>query len=166
MGEEAAQFIQPECLVYVLGRLRQFVCQVSVDRDGGIGSSRMCEGVVEGFEVFGELEGRVDLACCQPCTYACAVPAKRKPTSERSTSGGPSAISSALVPGRILRSAAWSRLLKSFCCSGEAGTGDSWSSGMGGGLGRRGDAGDVITADEYDRPGRESGRRNYVEGGV
>lgn len=96
----------------------------------------------------------------------CSVSWKAESISERSTSGGPSAISSALVPGRILRSAAWSRLLKSFCCSGEAGTGDSWSSGMGGGLGRRGDAGDVITADEYDRPGRESGRRNYVEGGV
>lgn len=53
-------------------------------------------------------------------------------------------MSAALVPGRILRSAAWSRLLKSFCCSGDAEMGDSWSSGMGGGLGRRGEAGDVI----------------------
>lgn len=71
----------------------------------------------------------------------------RKRTSDRSTSGGPSAISSALVPGRILLSAAWSReLLNSFCCSGEADTGDSWSSGMGGGLGSRGDAGDAMFA--------------------
>src|SRR5690242_1395257 len=53
-------------------------------------------------------------------------------------------MSSALVPGRIRRAAAWSRLLKNFCCSGEAGTGDSWSSAIGGGLGRRGDAGEAI----------------------
>jgi len=106
----------------------------------------MCEEVVEGFEVFGELEGRVDLALLS-AVHACVCgPAQRKPTSDRSTSGGPSAMSSALVPGRILRSAAWSRLLKSFCCSGDEGTGDSWSSGMGGGLGRRGDAGDAIAA--------------------
>jgi hypothetical protein len=56
---------------------------------------------------------------------------------------------SALVPGRILRSAAWSRLLNSFCCSGDADTGESWSSGMGGGLGRRGEAGDVILEEEW-----------------
>ena len=65
-------------------------------------------------------------------------------TSDSSNSGGPSAISAAFVPGRILLSAAWSRLLNSFCCSGEADTGDSWSSGIGGGLGRRGEAGEVI----------------------
>jgi hypothetical protein len=53
-------------------------------------------------------------------------------------------MSSAFVPGRILRAALWSRLLKNFCCSGLAGTGDNWSSGMGGGLGRRGEAGDAI----------------------
>ena len=58
-------------------------------------------------------------------------------------------MSSALVPGRILRSAAWSRLLNSFCCSGDADTGESWSSGMGGGLGRRGEAGDVISARDW-----------------
>lgn len=78
------------------------------------------------------------LHCCISCT------------SDRSTSGGPSAMSSALVPGRILRAALWSRLLKSFCCSGFA-TGDSWSSGIGGGLGRRGDAGDAMA-------GRTGGR--------
>ena len=55
-------------------------------------------------------------------------------------------MSSAFVPGRILRAAAWSRLLKNFCCSGDAGTGDSWSSAMGGGLGSRGDAGEAIAA--------------------
>lgn len=53
-------------------------------------------------------------------------------------------MSAALVPGRILLSAAWSRLLKSFCWSAEVEMGDSWSSGMGGGLGRRGEAGDVM----------------------
>jgi hypothetical protein len=83
---------------------------------------------------------------CQPgCLVECTMLAH---TSDKSTSGGPSAMSSALVPGRIRRSAAWSRLLNSFCCSGDADTGDSWSSGMGGGLGRRGEAGDVIVGQE------------------
>lgn len=53
-------------------------------------------------------------------------------------------MSVALVPGRILRSATWSRLLKGVCWSDEAAIGDSWSSGIGGGLGRRGEAGDVM----------------------
>jgi hypothetical protein len=55
-------------------------------------------------------------------------------------------MSAALVPGRILLSAAWSRLLNSVCWSDEVELGDSWSSGMGGGLGRRGEAGDVMVA--------------------
>jgi hypothetical protein len=84
-------------------------------------------------------------AFCQPGPLSCSM---RKRTSDKSTSGGPSAMSSALVPGRILRSAAWSRLLNSFCCSGDADTGESWSSGIGGGLGRRGEAGDVIFGEE------------------
>lgn len=105
----------------------------------------MRKRVVEGFEVFGELECRVNLRILSARRYLyCSMPRR---TSDNSTSGGPSAISSALVPGRILRSAAWSRLLKSFCCSGDADTGESWSSGMGGGLGRRGEAGDVIFAE-------------------
>ena len=104
----------------------------------------MRQGIVEGFEVFGKLEGRVNLRILS-ITHRlwCSLPQR---TSDKSTSGGPSAMSSALVPGRILRSAAWSRLLNSFCCSGDADTGESWSSGMGGGLGRRGEAGDVISA--------------------
>jgi hypothetical protein len=54
-------------------------------------------------------------------------------------------MSSAFVPGRILLAALWSRLLKSsFCCSGLADMGDSWSSGIGGGLGSRGEAGDAM----------------------
>lgn len=53
-------------------------------------------------------------------------------------------MSSAFVPGRIRRAALWSRLLKSFCCSGLADIGESWSSGIGGGLGRRGEAGDAM----------------------
>lgn len=63
-------------------------------------------------------------------------------TSERSTSGGPSAISSAFVPGCILRDAPWSNVLKSFCCSSVGAIGDlgpSWSSAIGGGLGSRGE---------------------------
>jgi hypothetical protein len=57
-------------------------------------------------------------------------------------------MSSAFVPGRILRAALWSRLLNnSFCCSGLADIGDSWSSGIGGGLGSRGEAGEAMVGD-------------------
>lgn len=68
--------------------------------------------------------------------------AKEGHTSERSTKGGPSAMSSAFVPGCILRDAPWSNVLKSFCCSSVGAIGDlgpSWSSAIGGGLGRRGE---------------------------
>jgi hypothetical protein len=77
-------------------------------------------------------------------------------TSDRSTRGGPSAISSAFVPGRILLSATWSRLLNSCCCSAEADIGDSWSSGIGGGLGRRGEAGEVMSVVERANRSRSS----------
>lgn len=87
-------------------------------------------------------------------------------TSDRSTSGGPSAMSVAFVPGRILRSAAWSRLLKSFCCSGEAEMGDSWSSGMGGGLGRRGEAGDVILRQVWASLGNRGCRIDFAVGAI
>lgn len=65
-------------------------------------------------------------------------------TSDSSTSGGPSAMSSARVPGRMRRAASWSRLLHSFCCSDDDAAGDSWSSGIGGGLGSRGEAGVAV----------------------
>ena len=92
--------------------------------------------------MFGELESRVDLSIGQRLLER--VPCSGR-TSYKSTSGGPSAMSSALVPGRILRAALWSRVLNSFCCSGLAAIGDNWSSGIGGGLGRRGEAGDAIS---------------------
>jgi hypothetical protein len=98
---------------------------------------------VERFEVLCELEGRVDLPTILAMRLCkCRLDAR---TSDRSMSGGPSAISAALVPGRIRLSAAcWRLLNSSCCCSGDADTGDSWSSGIGGGLGRRGEAGDVM----------------------
>lgn len=97
---------------------------------------------MERLEVFCELERRVDLSML--LAPSSDITGSSRHTSERSTSGGPSAISSAFVPGRIRLAAAWSRLLKSFCCSGDADTGDNWSSGMGGGLGSRGDTGEVM----------------------
>jgi hypothetical protein len=48
-------------------------------------------------------------------------------------------MSSAFVPGRMRLEAPLSRELKSFCCSSVAGSGETWSSAMGGGLGRRGE---------------------------
>ncbi len=95
--------------------------------------------------MLGKLECRIDLVILSARRYLWCSMLQR--TSDKSTSGGPSAMSCALVPGRIRLSAAWSRLLNSFCCSGDADTGESWSSGMGGGLGRRGEAGDVIFGD-------------------
>lgn len=59
-------------------------------------------------------------------------------------------MSSALVPGLIRRAAPWSRWLSCFNCSSVVGIGDmgpSWSSAIGGGLGRRGElAGDTAEA--------------------
>jgi hypothetical protein len=102
----------------------------------------VCEEVVQRFEMLRELEGRVNLPMLAMRSCKCRLQMR---TSDSSTSGGPSAMSSALVPGRILRSAAcWRLLNSSCCCSGDADTGDSWSSGIGGGLGSRGEAGDVI----------------------
>jgi hypothetical protein len=117
-------------------------CHVSVYGYDAVRADGVCEEVVKRFEVLRELEGRVDLSMLtmRLCKYRVQVH-----TSDSSTSGGPSAMSSAFVPGRILRSAAcWRLLNSSCCCSGEADTGDSWSSGIGGGLGSRGEAGDVI----------------------
>lgn len=71
-------------------------------------------------------------------------------TSDRSTKGGPSAISAALVPGRIRLEAPLSSVLNSFCCSsvpGDGLLGPSWISAMGGGLGRRGELkGEAVVA--------------------
>jgi hypothetical protein len=73
-------------------------------------------------------------------------------TSVNSTSGGPSAISSAFVPFRILREAPWSTLLalSSFPWSSERALGDLGcmkSSESGGGLGSRGELeGDIAAA--------------------
>jgi hypothetical protein len=97
--------------------------------------------------MLGELECRIDLAML---LASVATLHDMGRTSESSTSGGPSAMSSAFVPGRIRRAALLSRLLKNFCCSGEAGTGDNWSSGIGGGLGSRGEAGVVILEAVHD----------------
>ena len=65
-------------------------------------------------------------------------------TSCSSTNGGPSAMSSAFVPGRIRREAPVSTALPgNLACSSNTATpgdaGPSWSSAMGGGDGRRGD---------------------------
>lgn len=48
-------------------------------------------------------------------------------------------MSSAFVPGRIRLDAPLSKELNSFCCSSVAGSGESWSSAIGGGLGSRGE---------------------------
>ena len=100
----------------------------------------MCEEVVESLEMLCELECRVDLRQCQRFGSVfgeCTRLGQR--TSASSTSGGPSVISSAFVPGRMRRDAPLSSELKSFCCSSLAGSGESWSSAIGGGLGRRGE---------------------------
>ena len=74
------------------------------------------------------------------------VAGKVKLTSDSGISGGPEAISAALVPGRILREALWSReALSAFCWTalppdpGDGDRGPICTSGNGGGLGRRGE---------------------------
>lgn len=56
--------------------------------------------VVQSFEMFGELEGGVNLD--GGIRSGCDISGFKVPTSCSSTNGGPSAMSSLFVPGRIL----------------------------------------------------------------
>ena len=111
-------------------------CDVGGDRAGGGGVGRVGVGVVQGLEVFGQLEGRVDLLLDKSVGIMCLL--EGVCTSCKSINGGPSAMSSALLPGCMRRSrrstrSAWSNVKL------------VWSSAIGGGLGRRGEeAGDAI----------------------
>ena len=85
--------------------------------------------------MFGQLKGRVYLFFQSVQDVEAALGGTLH-ASLSSTSGGPSAMSSALVPGRIRLSAPLSRLTTSLA-TGDLGP--SWSSAIGGGLGRRGE---------------------------
>lgn len=58
------------------------------------------------------------------------------------------------MPGLIRLDAPLSRELNSFCCSSVAGRGESWSSAIGGGLGKRGE----LDGDGTDIAGATGGR--------
>ena len=98
--------------------------------------------IVEGLEVFGELERAIYLDVLSEVTVFRIM---ESPTSVKGTRGGPFAMSAAFMPGLILLKAPASNGFgASWPCSLGIGTGDfgpmlSWSSAMGGGLGRRGE---------------------------
>jgi hypothetical protein len=60
-AEEPAQFVQPEVLVHAFGRVGEARGGCAVDGREGVGVVAVEGGVVEGFEVFGQLEGGVYL---------------------------------------------------------------------------------------------------------
>ena len=60
-AEEPAELVQPEVLVYAFGRVGQAEGGRAVDGADGGGVGAVEGGVVEGFEVLGQLEGAVDL---------------------------------------------------------------------------------------------------------
>jgi hypothetical protein len=62
LREEATQFIEPQHLVDILGRLGELVCHASVDWYCRVGTGGVCEGVVKRFEVLRQLECRFYLA--------------------------------------------------------------------------------------------------------
>lgn len=62
----------------------------------------MGEAEMKGFEVLGKLKGRVDLIEVVSVQLEGCIPAASVRTSESSTKGGPSFMSAAFVPGRIL----------------------------------------------------------------
>lgn len=106
--EEAAEFVEPQGAVYRVGRVGELL---GCCAGNGLGAGRGVV-VVEGREVFLELEGRVDLlvggreggtlAVGQSAIHSTyARQAER--TSFKGMNGGPAAISHALVPGWMRR---------------------------------------------------------------
>lgn len=65
LREEAAELVQPQRPLDVIGRLRQLERHLPVYCYGTVRADWVGEEVVEGFEVFGELECRVNLAYYQ-----------------------------------------------------------------------------------------------------
>jgi len=61
LDKEAAKFVEPERAVNVFRRVGKNEGGLVVDGDGGVGGWGFGVVVVEGFEVFLELEGRVEL---------------------------------------------------------------------------------------------------------
>jgi hypothetical protein len=60
-GEETTEFVEPERSIHPLGRFRKLYRNISTDRHDGLRSLRSGEVVVERFQVFLQLEGRVEL---------------------------------------------------------------------------------------------------------
>jgi len=61
LREEAAQLIEPQGLVHVVGRRRQLLCYLSVYGGCSLCADGMCEEVVERFKVLRQLECGIDL---------------------------------------------------------------------------------------------------------
>lgn len=72
LREEPTQLVQPQRLVHVLWRLRKLQGHFLVHCNLAVQADRMCEEMVQSFEVLGELEGRVYLRV--PSANAHALP--------------------------------------------------------------------------------------------
>lgn len=60
-SEESAEFVKPKRSVDALGGFRQLYRNLAVNRDHGVRSFGFCKVMIQGFEVFLELERRVKL---------------------------------------------------------------------------------------------------------
>lgn len=145
-GQEAAELVEPEGALHPLGRFREIDGDFARDGHDGAGAVGLRIVVVEGLEVFLQLEWGVELVYIhvsatleQPSLFT----AER--TCESGIRGGPEAISAALVPGRILRVEPSSVSCDSLSPARpyESPTvgdlGPIWTSVKGGGLGSRGE---------------------------
>ena len=61
LREESTQLVQPQRLVHVLWRLRKLEGHFLVHCNLAVQADRVCEEMVQSFEVLGKLEGRVYL---------------------------------------------------------------------------------------------------------
>jgi hypothetical protein len=61
LDQEAGEFVEPDFFGSIGWWLAELEGEIGSDWVDGVGVCRMCMRVMERFEVFGELEGRVDL---------------------------------------------------------------------------------------------------------
>ena len=113
LHQEAAEFVEPEGAVHVVGCGGEHEGGLAADGDRGVVLLGFGGVEVECFEVFLQLERRVELWCSRSGPWRHGTWIVYNHTSESGTNGGPEAISAAFVPGRILRVAPLSSMVAS-----------------------------------------------------